>query len=400
MKKLDASLIVMILCAVLIIAMSMGLGYLIRDKAILGDESYDTVREAAETIGKNFYYYDDEKQAGLIDDALRGMVSGLDDPYAAYLTAEEYDAMLAEDEGDYSGIGISVLTPDETGSAISQVYAGGPAEEAGLLAGDVIVSVNGVKVANLSMDDFVALFSTDDAIADQLVVSRGGKTFDVSVLRRAVHVNRVFSETLNGNVGYIRITEFNGSVGEEFWSAAQSFQKAGLDSLIIDLRNNPGGGLTEVLNVANHLVPEGEIISTIRSKSGTEEVYRSQGKEQLTGMEIVVLVNGNSASASEFLTGALKDHGIATIVGTQTFGKGIVQSYFRLRSNGGWIKMTTDAYFTPSGVCIQDKGITPDITVELSGEAADTPLDLLDHALDAQLQAALRVFDSYAQKAS
>ena len=115
MKKLDASLIVMILCAVLIIAMSMGLGYLIRDKAILGDESYDTVREAAETIGKNFYYYDDEKQAGLIDDALRGMVSGLDDPYAAYLTAEEYDAMLAEDEGDYSGIGISVLTPDETG---------------------------------------------------------------------------------------------------------------------------------------------------------------------------------------------------------------------------------------------------------------------------------------------
>lgn len=393
MKKPDPSLVVIVLCAVAVVALSVGLGYLIRDKAVLAADTYETVREAADTIGRNFYYIDDEKESRLVDNALRGMVAGLEDPYASYLTAEEYDEMLTEDKGEYTGLGISVAEPNDEGSVILSVYDNSPAQEAGLLAGDLIVTVNGTDAGGLSMDAYIALFSEDDAVPDVLVIHRGEEERIVTVLRRAIHVNRVFFEELDGGIGYIRLTEFNGTVASEFWAAATGFRDKGLDKLIIDLRNNPGGGLTEVLAVSDHLIPEGEVISTIRSKSGSEVVYRSEGKEQLTGMELVILVNGNSASASEFLTGAMQDHGLATVIGTQTYGKGIVQSYFRLQSNGGWIKMTTDAYFTPNGVCIQDTGITPDIVVELPEELQNTSLDLLSHDQDTQLQAAIRYLE-------
>jgi len=155
--------------------------------------------------------------------------------------------------------------------------------------------------------------------------------------------------------------------------------------------------LTEVLNVAYTMIPKGDVIVSIRSKSGNEDVYKSEGNDQLD-MRIVVLVNGNSASASELLTGALKDYGLATIVGTQTFGKGIVQSYFHLSDNSGWAKMTTDAYYTPNGVCIQGIGITPDIVVELPESLKDTALDLLTSEEDTQLQAAINVFSQQASE--
>ena len=394
MKKLDATQIGIILCALLVILFSVCLGYLLHDRIAYGSgATFDTLREMAANIEKYFYFYEasDGSEERLVDGALRGMMGSLSDPYASYYTQEEYDALLAEDAGDYKGLGISVGAPDERGSVILDVYADSPAFAAGIKKGDIVTAVNGSAVAGLSMDEYIALFSTDDSVPDELVLLRGLDTLTLTVTRGDVHVERVFYELLDGGVGYIRISEFNGSVIDDFWAAATAIRSEGMTDLVIDLRDNPGGGLTEVLGVANRLIPEGQLIATIKSKTEEADVYKSQGKERIE-MRMAVLVNGGSASASELLTGALQDHGIATVVGTQTYGKGIVQSYFRLSGNAGWMKLTTDAYYTPNDVCIHGVGITPDITVELPEELKAMPVELINHAADTQLQAALALF--------
>lgn len=351
------------------------------------------LKDLAQTIKSEYYYYDEKNlDAGkLVDGAMRGMISELDDPYAQYFTEDEYNKLLSDNSGDYIGIGISIMTPDENGARILSVYDGTPAQLAGIQAGDVITAVNGKPAANLSLDDLISLFSKDDAVPDQITYLRDGVETTVNVLRAQVHINRVFSQVLDGGIGYIRISEFNGSVAQDFTDAAKAIQEQGISQLIIDLRDNPGGGLTEVLSVANTLIPKGNTIVSIRSKTGSERVYESEGDERFT-MRLVVLSNGYSASASELLIGALQDYKLATIVGTQTFGKGIVQSFYHIKENGGWAKMTSDAYYTPNGVCIQGVGITPDIVVDLPDEWKDTAIDLLDPSVDTQLKAAINVF--------
>lgn len=398
MRKPDSSTISIIICVIIIAVLSASLVFVINERNAEQVVDVTALQELADVIQSEFYFYDDNELDGeaLVDGAMRGMIDALDDPYAQYFTEEEYNDLLTSNSGDYVGIGISVQTPDETGSTVISVYSGGPADLAGIQPGDVIINVNGTDVADLSMNDFLACFSSEDGVADEITYARDGVETTVSVLRAAVHVNRVTSTIYNDTIGYIHITEFNGSVADDFWSTATALQDQGIKNLIIDLRNNPGGGLSEVLSVADHFVPEGETIVTIKSKSGNERVYTSEGDEQLN-MNIAVLVNGNSASASELLTGALKDYGIATIVGTQTFGKGIVQSFFRISENGGWAKMTTDAYYTPSDVCIQGVGITPDIIVELPEELQNTTIELLDPAQDTQLQTAIALFSQQTQ---
>ena len=393
-KKPDAGLWLLTLCAALVILMSIGLGYVLHDRIASGSgASYDTLREMAQNIEKYFYFYEQNgnSEEQLIDSALRGMMAGLQDPYAAYYTQEQYEELLAEDAGDYQGLGISVASPDERGSLVLDVYADSPAAAAGMQNGDIITKVNGVAVANMPMEEYLALFSTEDGVPDQLEILRGEELVEVTVLSGQVHVERVAYEILEGDIGYIHISEFSGSVAADFWNAATAIRSAGVTDLIIDLRNNPGGGLTEVLGVAYHLIPEGQLIATIKSKTEAAQVYRSQGTERIE-MRMALLVNGGSASASELLAGALQDHGIAVVVGTQTYGKGIVQSYLRLKGNAGWMKLTTDAYYTPNDVCIQDVGITPDLVVELPQELASLPIEMLDHAQDTQLQAALELF--------
>ena len=324
------------------------------------------------------------------------MVSKLDDPYAQYFTEEEYQKLLTDNAGDYVGIGISIQAPDETGAKVISVYSDSPADKAGIQKGDVITKVNGNTTAEKSLQEVITYFSDDTTVPDEITYLRDGVETTVSLLRAEVHIVRVTSSVLDGNIGYVHISEFNGSVATDFSSAVDALKQQGIDKLIIDLRDNPGGGLTEVLNVAYKLIPKDKVIVSIRSKNGDEDVYKSQGTEQYD-MPIVVLVNGGSASASELLTGALKDYGIATIVGTQTFGKGIVQSYFHLSNSKGWVKMTTDAYYTPNGVCIQGVGITPDLVVDLPDDLKDVSVDLLDPAKDTQLQAAINVFAQQAQ---
>jgi carboxyl-terminal processing protease len=327
---------------------------------------------------------------------MRGMINQLDDPYAQYFTEDEYDKLLSDNAGEYVGIGISVQVPDENGARILSVYEGGPAEKAGMQAGDVITYLNGKPTANLTLEELIALFSKDETVPDEITYLRDGVETTVSVLRAPVHINRVYAKTLTSEIGYIRITEFNGSVAADFDAAVASLQAQGIRNLIIDLRDNPGGGLNEVLRVAGSLVPTGETVVSIRSQHGDERVYKSEGDEQFS-LPLVVLVNGYSASASELLTGALQDYKLATIVGSQTFGKGIVQSFFHITENGGWAKMTTDAYYTPNGICIQGIGITPDVVVELPEELKDTAIELLDPSEDTQLKAAINVFAQQAQ---
>jgi len=351
------------------------------------------VQDLAEAIRSEYYFYDEKQldEQKLVTAAMRGMVGTLDDPYSQYFTEEEYKQLLTTNSGDYVGLGINIQVPDSAGSEVISVYEGGAADLAGIRPGDVFVKINGKTTANLSMEELVACFSTDDSIPDVIVYLRDGVEQTVTLHRTQVHVSRVTSTVYQGNVGYIRISEFNGSVVDDFWNAATALRDQGIQNLIIDLRDNPGGGLNEVLQISNHLVPEGEVIVTIRSKSGDERVYKSEGEEQLN-MNLAVLVNDYSASASELLTGALKDYHLAKVVGIQTFGKGIVQSFFHLPGNGGWAKFTTDAYYTPNDVCIQGVGVAPDIVVALPDELLNTSIELLDPAQDTQLKAALSLF--------
>jgi carboxyl-terminal processing protease len=398
MKRPDSATISIIVCIFIILVLSFSLVFVLNERGNTEALDFSSLQELAQTIRSQYYFYDDKELDGtkLTDGAKRGMISELDDPYAQYFTEEEYSQLLSNNSGDYVGVGISVQTPDETGSLVISVYEGGPAAMAGIQKGDLITKVNGTATANLTLSEMIGCFSDDSSVPDEITYLRDGVETTVSVLRSEVHINRIVSDVLEGNIGYIRITEFNGSVASDFAAAATALQEQGIDHLIIDLRDNPGGGLTEVLNVAYALIPKGETIVSIRSKSGSERVYKSEGDEQFD-MKMAVLVNGNSASASELLTGALKDYGLATIVGTQTYGKGIVQSFFHIGQNEGWAKMTTDAYYTPNGVCIQGVGITPDIVVDLPEELQDTSVELLDPAQDTQLQAAIRVFAQQAE---
>ena len=398
MKRPDSTTVSIIVCIVIIAVLSLSLVFVINERNNEQNLNVAALTELADTIDSQYYFYDDKELDGdkLVEGAIRGMISTLDDPYAQYYTEEEYNKLLKSNSGNYVGIGISIQVPDETGSKVIEVYSGGPAEKAGLAVGDIITKVNGTTVASLTLDAVLACFDTAENAANEITFLHDGVENTISIVSAEIHINRVISTVYNGTIGYIRITEFNGSVEQDFWNAVTELRAEGIQNLIIDLRNNPGGGLSEVLAMTDHFVAEGDVIVTIKSKTGEEDVYTSNGSEQ-TGMKLVVLVNGNSASASELFTGALKDYGLATIIGTQTYGKGIVQSYFRIPATGGWAKMTTDAYYTPSGVCIQGTGITPDIVIDLPEELKDTALDELDPMEDTQLQAAFSVFGSQTQ---
>ena len=398
MKRPDSSTISIIVCFLIIVALTFSLLFVLNERNSAETVDVSPLQDLAQTIKSQYYFYDDKKLDNdkLVDSAMRGMIQSLDDPYAQYYTEEEYNNLLTSNSGDYVGLGISVQTPDDAGSMVISVYTGGPADLAGLKKGDIITKVNGTPTANLSLDALIACFSDDDDVPDEITYLRDGVETTVTIQRTEVHINRVTSTVYSGNIGYIHITEFNGSVASDFISTAEALQEKGIKNLIIDLRDNPGGGLNEVLSVANTLIPKGDLIVSIRPKNGDERVYKSEGDERFD-MKLVVLVNGYSASASELLTGALKDYGLATIVGTQTFGKGIVQSFYHISENGGWAKMTTDAYYTPNGVCIHGVGISPDIVVDLPESMQDLSIDLIDPAEDTQLQAAIGVF---AQQAS
>ena len=333
-----------------------------------------------------YYYFEAPQREQLVKSAANGMVASLNDPYSAYFTDEEYQRYLSSINGAYDGIGVLIGQPTEDGAEILDVYEDTSASEAGLLAGDFIVAVDGTGVSGLTLEEISTLIARGNGEAVKLTIKRGEESFDVDVVSGTVNIKRVEHFLYNHHTGYIRISMFSGNCAEEFREAIKDLTERRMTCLVIDLRNNPGGLLKDVVSIADTLLGECTIV-TVRSNGGEEEVYTSNKKG--VSVPVAIIVNENSASASEILAAAVQDNEAGIIVGMPTFGKGIVQTTRRLESNGAWLKLTTSAYYTPSGNSINGIGVTPDLEVDLPEEMKSTPIDKLDQEQDAQLWAAL-----------
>lgn len=338
------------------------------------------------------YLYEEKLDVGAEEAGIyMGFLSGLDDPYAAYYTPEELASFLDETNGSYCGIGAMVSQNIQTGiSTIARVFEGSPAEEAGLRPGDVLYKVDGEEITGMDLSLVVNNYvKGEEGTTVTLTVYReeDNAYTDLVVTRRPIDVQTVSGKMLQDGIGYISVLEFDRVTDQQFKDKLEELLGQGMKKLIIDLRDNPGGEVTTVVSMADYILEDGGRILTVASREGTEEAYDAEDGHSLD-IPMAILVNGNSASASEVFTGAMKDYGVATVVGTKTFGKGIVQTLIPL-SDGSAIKLTTDHYYTPDGHDIHEKGIEPDVTVELSEEAAREVVIPVE--LDNQLQEAVKI---------
>ncbi len=362
------------------------------NEVVMTSEEYAEIRDLLvfnELFDKisNEYYYDPPTRGELITRALNGVVDSLDDPYAQYFTAEEYEKYLTNINGQYSGIGMLVGQPTEKGAPVLDVYDDTPAAAGGVLPGDIITAVEGAPVIGLELDDVAAAIDREIGETVTLTLMRGTQTFDVTLTCAEINIQHVSHKLFKERTGYIKITMFTGNCAEEFKEAVNDLKNRGMKCLVIDLRDNPGGSLSDVVSVADTLLGESTIVSVRGRLEAEGEVYTSNRKG--VSVPIAVIVNENSASASEILAAAIRENGAGVVVGMTTFGKGIVQTTFHLSTNSGWIKLTTDGYYTPSGNSIHGKGVVPDIEVDLPDELKGIPLDEIGQDDDAQLWAAL-----------
>lgn len=318
------------------------------------------IGEVISTV-KSEFYGEQPTDEMLISSASKGIVSTLNDPYAQYFTDSEYDSYRRDLNGSYSGLGILVTAPDEVGALISGVYDDSPAAAAGLKKDDIITHINGESVIGLELSELSEALSGDDGDTVQLTVLRNNEPIDIQVTYGAVIVHNVHHEMI-GETGYILIDMFSSNAPEDFDAALEDLKAGGMNSLIIDLRDNPGGSLNSVIDISDSILNEGTIVSVGKSMSD-RNLITYVAEEGGIGVPMAVLVNGNSASASEILAAAIKENGVGAVIGTQTYGKGIVQTSMHMEK-GGWLKLTTDAYFTPDGNNIHGSGVTPDIVVE------------------------------------
>ena len=343
-------------------------------------------------------YLFDEADAQTSRDAIyKAYMDSQGDPYTVYYTADEYSSLTESTNGEYCGVGVEIQQdPDTLTLTILRVFSGSPAQSAGLKAGDILQSADGTDLSGMDIQSAVSLIRGEEGTTVHLTWYRPSaeETMEADVERRQVNIDTVSAEMLDSGIGYIQVTEFDAVTTSQFEAAVDSCQNQGAEGLIIDLRDNPGGLLTTVINMCDYILPKGVIVTT-KDKYGEGDSYDSTD-DHTVDLPIAVLVNGSSASASEIFAGAMKDRGAGTIVGTTTYGKGIVQSLFPL-DDGSALKITVSNYYTPSGVSIQGTGITPDVEVELSEDA-----DLSDasHAGDNQLRAAEKAIQDAVQSGS
>ena len=333
-------------------------------------------------------YYQEVDEDALIEGAIRGMMYALEDPYTFYYTPDELQRHDAQSEGVYSGLGVLVQNNADGEIEIIRVYEGGPADVAGVLAGDRIVAVDGVPVSGGSVEelsDAVDRMRGEDGSTVELQVCRESELLDLTLIRGDVHVSNVNSAVLEGEIGYIEICQFSGDDVEGFRAAMAELQAANVRGLIVDLRNNPGGLLTHVVEIADLLLPEGEVVY-IENRAGERVSYSSD--VEYWDVPLVVLINGMSASASEILAAAVQDFDRGALVGTRSYGKGIVQSLLVFESDGAGMQYTSATYYTPSGDCIHGTGVAPDIVVK-APEGYYNLTGVPDPENDVQLKAAL-----------
>ena len=314
-----------------------------------------------------------------------GLIYGLGDVYSRYYTKDEYEQESVTTEGSYVGIGVAMQKYTAGGVQIVECYKGSTAEEAGVKVDDVITAINGEDITDTELQDVVSMIKDNEDKDVVLTVQRKGEdTQEITVKVSNVELPSVFGEMLDENTGYIQITEFKGVTVEQYEEVFADLKEQGMERLVVDLRDNPGGLLNVVCDILRDILPEGLIVYT-EDKNGNRSEETCDGKNPLD-MPLAVLVNGNSASASEILAGAVKDYGLGTIVGTTTYGKGVVQSIRQL-SDGSAVKLTIANYYTPKGNSINKTGIRPDVEVELSPELLNQ--EEITHEEDNQLQAAL-----------
>ena len=337
-------------------------------------------------------YYLNEIDTEKVENYLyKGMIAGLDDAYAAYYTEEEYKSMIDSTNGSYFGIGVEMSQNMTTGIiTITRVFEGSPAEEVGLLPGDLIYKVQDTEVTGEDLTKVVSMVKGAEGTTVPISVAREGEsdylTFDVE--RRTIEIATVEHRMLDGNIGYIRVHYFEGNLDTQFQNTVEEFQKTGVKGLVIDLRDN-GGGYVDLATAVADIFIDDDVIFSSKDKYGRKLAYYAD--PGAWDIPVVLILNKYSASASEILAGAIRDNHAGLLVGTKTFGKGVVQSSLEF-ADGSGMKVTTARYYTPSGECIHEIGIEPDVEVELDEDAVTRyGINNLPHDHDAQLQKAIEL---------
>ena len=352
-------------------------------------EKIDLFGEVLENIKKD--YVDDVDQAEIMDSAINGVLQSLD-PYSAYMSPELFQEMQTDTKGEFGGLGIEIGMESGVVKVISPID-GTPAEKAGIKSGDYIVKIGGEQVQGKTLMEAVKLMRGPVGTSIKLTVRRENikKPLEFKIKRQIIEVQSVSASIISKekNIGYLRLKSFNENSDNQFLEKIKNFEKnSKVKGYIIDIRNNPGGLLTQAINITDFFLEDGEIVSTKgRKVSETRKFFARKGDE-IKGKPIVVLINNGSASASEILAGALKDHKRAIILGESSYGKGSVQSIIPLR-NGGGMRLTISKYYLPSGKSISEVGVTPDILVE----AIETDFKI-NSDNDNQLNYAIRLFNS------
>ena len=348
---------------------------------------------AMETMLDSNYLYEYDKNAAM-ENALTAYVDSIDEPYTEYYSPEVFISYLNNIQESYVGIGIIVSVDDNNRIVIIAPFEDSPAYNAGILPGDILTAVEGVEYDGSNLDEAIRIIKGGKiGTTVNITVLRNEKEkIDIAVERDEISDNSVKTEMLEDNIGYMRITGFNMSSDDNEKSTHTEFDKKltelrekGANRLIIDLRDNPGGVVDEACAVADKFLPEG-LIAYTEDKNGNRMDYTSDA--EYTDIPIVIIINGNSASAAELFTGALKDYGRALVIGEKSYGKGIVQAVYSF-ADGAGMSMTTAKYYTPNGICIHEKGIDPDIVVEPRKEDKEKSAAMLEHNTDAQLQKAI-----------
>ena len=352
-------------------------------KVVISKSTYEKYKKynkmiALENMVEEDFYQKTEEDK-LVTGAIKGMFSGLDDPYSQYYTKEEFENLTQQTSGSFVGIGV-YISPSEEDDHITIIapIEGSPAEKSGIKAGDKILKVDGKVVSAKNSDEAVSMMKGKKGTEVELTIKRGEQILDVKVTRDKIVSKTVDEKVLDDNIGYIKITSFTEHTNKEFETALKTLKQSNIKGLIIDLRDNPGGLLNVCKDIADSLIGEGTIVYTKDNKGNTE--YLKSDKEKL-GLPIVVLTNEGSASASEILTGAIIDNKAGISVGTTTFGKGLVQSVRGLKDGTGY-KLTTAQYFTPNGEYINGKGIKPTIEEKDEEKQLSVAIDWLKQKIN------------------
>ena len=354
----------------------------IKGSDVIGEETNQKLEAIQTILDKNFYFEEDEQ--ALQDGMIKGYMEGLDDPYSVYYTKEEYDEFMENTDGEYVGVGVQVSQAVDTKIiTVVKVFEGGPAKKAGIEPEDVVTKVDGTDISDMDIDSVVDMIRGVEGTDVTVTVYRSsdGKDHDYTMKRRKVENPTVEYKMLSDNIGYIEVSSFYEVTAQQFIAAVGELNVQGMEGLIIDLRDNGGGLLDIAVEMLDFMLPEGKIVYTEDKDGNVIDSYNSTDEQEFT-KPLVIMVNGYSASASEIFAGAIKDYGIGTLVGTNTYGKGIVQRMFPLE-DGSAVKVTIAKYFTPNGNDIHKIGIKPDVEVEFDSKAYKDSDGEKDNQLDA-----------------